>query len=137
MAQPLHFPARMTRPIDATNADRELEFQMKTRTLLETAIELDISIVDLVVAASECSDKYPCNEDYSTWESRISVPAGFEAAVISRVEDFPTSITFGPGGKLFVAGHSGTIYEVYAAGQVSSASLWFRAWFLYPARRQA
>jgi len=56
MAQPLHFPARMTRPIDATNADRELEFQMKTRTLLETAIELDISIVDLVVAASECSD---------------------------------------------------------------------------------
>jgi hypothetical protein len=54
MAQPLHFPARMARPIDATNP--EGEFQLQTRTLLETATELDISIVELVVAASECSD---------------------------------------------------------------------------------
>ena len=54
MAQPLHFPARMARLIDAMNP--EGEFQLQTRTLLETATELDISIVELVVAASECSD---------------------------------------------------------------------------------
>jgi hypothetical protein len=54
MAQPLHFPANMARPIDATNPDAE--FQLQTRTLLETATELDLSIVELVVAASECSD---------------------------------------------------------------------------------
>ena len=54
MAQPLHFPARMARLSDARNP--EGEFQLQTRTLLETATELDISIVELVVAASECSD---------------------------------------------------------------------------------
>jgi hypothetical protein len=54
MAHPLHFPARMARLIDAMNP--EGEFQLQTRTLLETATELDISIVELVVAASECSD---------------------------------------------------------------------------------
>jgi hypothetical protein len=56
MARPVHFRAYMTRPIDATNLDPELEFQRQTRALLETAIELDLSIVELVVAASECSD---------------------------------------------------------------------------------
>jgi len=78
------------------------------------------SVGQVAYAASDCSDKYPCNEDYPSWESRITTPAGFEAAVFARVDDFPTSITFGPGGHLFVAGHSGTIYEVDDAGQVSS-----------------
>ena len=78
------------------------------------------SVGQVAYAASECSDKYPCNEDYSAWESRITAPAGFEATVFARVDDFPTSITFGPGGQLFVAGHSGTIYKIDDAGQVSS-----------------
>lgn len=78
-----------------------------------------ISVGQVAYAPSECSDKYPCNEDHSGWLARISLPAGFEASVYTQVDDFPTSITFGPERTMYIAGHSGSIYRVDEAGQVS------------------
>lgn len=78
------------------------------------------NVGQVAYAASECSDKYPCNEDFASWEARIQTPPGFVASVFARVDDYPTSLTFGPAGQLFVAGHSGTIYEVDGAGRVSA-----------------
>jgi glucose/arabinose dehydrogenase len=70
-------------------------------------------------AASECSDKYPCNDDVAAWEERIRVPPGFEATYFAAIEDFPTSITFGPDGALYAAAMSGTIYSIDTDGRVS------------------
>jgi glucose/arabinose dehydrogenase len=61
---------------------------------------------------SDCSDKYPCNDDISGWESRLRVPQDFKATYFARVDDFPTSITFGPDDLLYVAARSGIIYTV-------------------------
>ena len=69
--------------------------------------------------ASACSDKYPCNDDPAAWEARIRVPAGFSDAYFARVQGAPTSITFGPDGKLYVAVQTGTIYQVDSSGAAS------------------
>jgi glucose/arabinose dehydrogenase len=74
----------------------------------------------LPYAASDCSDKYPCNDDVVAWEARIRVPPDFEATYFAHVEDFPTSITFGPEGTLYVAAMSGTIYAIDADGHAST-----------------
>ncbi len=70
--------------------------------------------------ASECSDKYPCNDDRAAWEARIRVPAGFTDTYFARVNGAPTSITFGPDGMLYVAIQTGTIYRLDSAGNVSA-----------------
>lgn len=70
-------------------------------------------------AESECSDKYPCNDDVAGWEARMRVPPGFEIDYFARVDDLPTSLTFGPDGDLYVAARSGTIYHVDGEGQAS------------------
>ena len=44
----------MDQRTDLPSARREL--QMQTRELLDSASDLDVSIVELIVAASECSD---------------------------------------------------------------------------------
>lgn len=73
-------------------------------------------------AASACSDKYPCNDDKAGWESRIRVPAGFQATYYGRVDAHPTSITFGPDGKLYIAtmpdsaGLAGSIFTMDSSG---------------------
>ncbi len=69
-------------------------------------------------AASDCSDKYPCNDDVDGWESRLQVPSGFEAVYFARMDDQPTSITMGPDGLLYVAGRSGTIYSIDEKGRI-------------------
>jgi len=68
-------------------------------------------------AASECSDKYPCNDDFEAWVERVKVPPGFEARIYASIDDNPTSLAFSADGFLFVAGHSGVIYEVGRDGQ--------------------
>jgi len=69
-------------------------------------------------APSDCSDKYPCNDDESGWESRIKVPAGFRADYLAHVEGQPTGITFGPDGLLYVARQDGQIVTVDGDGLV-------------------
>ena len=77
-------------------------------------------------AESECSDRFPCNEDAAGWEARIRVPEGFTAEYFAYIPnaEYPeraaqlTSLTFGPDGLLYVAtAHSG-IYTVDQDGQV-------------------
>jgi len=67
---------------------------------------------------SECSDKYPCNDDVTAWENRLRVPDGFSGSYFTRVDDTPTSLTFGPDNLLYVAGYSGIIYTIDENGEV-------------------
>jgi glucose/arabinose dehydrogenase len=77
------------------------------------------SVTQPPYAASDCSDKYPCNEDEAAWEERIQVPEGFTDSYFARLEGHPTSITFGPDGRLYVALQEGTIYAINEAGTSS------------------
>ncbi len=110
-------PPRTVTPVE-TNAPRVTSEPLMPTATVPPALHENVGQV--AYAASACSDKYPCNEDFASWEARIQTPPGFEASVFARVDDFPTSLTFGPSGQLFVAGHSGTIYEIDAAGRVSA-----------------
>ena len=69
-------------------------------------------------AQSECSDKYPCNDDIAGWESRIRVPAGFEASYFARIDGQPNVLAFGPDGTLYVATMAGEVFTVDSAGTV-------------------
>ena len=69
-------------------------------------------------AASDCSDRYPCNEDIDGWEARLRVPAGFRANYFSRIDGLPTVITPGPDGLLYVGTMAGEIFTVDSEGQV-------------------
>lgn len=66
---------------------------------------------------SECSDKYPCNEDVEGWASRIRLPDGFEATVFARVAGQPNVLTFGPDGLLYVGTMAGEIFTVDGEGE--------------------
>lgn len=68
-------------------------------------------------AESECSDKYPCNEDIAGWEARLRLPPGFKGSYFTRVDGLPTRITFGPDNFLYVALMDGTVLRVDAGGQ--------------------
>ena len=75
-------------------------------------------------APSECSDRFPCNEDVEAWEARIRVPAGFKVSYLAQIPhpELPefgsqlTSMTFGPDGLLYVATTKGEIYKITADG---------------------
>lgn len=66
---------------------------------------------------SDCSDKYPCNEDVEGWESRIQLPEGFSASYFARIEGQPNVMTFGPDG-LYVATMTGEVYIVDVTGRI-------------------
>lgn len=69
-------------------------------------------------APSDCSDRFPCNDDAAAWENRIQVPPGFQATYFARLEGVkPTSLTFGPDGLLYVAVQEGVIYTIEQGGQ--------------------
>src|SRR5690606_35603219 len=70
-------------------------------------------------AESDCSDKYPCNEDIEGWESRIRLPEGFEASYFARVDGQPNVLTFGPNGLLYVGTMAGEIFTVDQNGEPS------------------
>lgn len=75
---------------------------------------------------SECSDRFPCNDDVAAWEARIQVPDGFSAeyfAFLPNPDDperpaLPTSMTVGPDGLLYVSTVSGEIYTLDADGNI-------------------
>jgi hypothetical protein len=54
MARHLHTAGRMDHRADSPSPCSEL--QLQTRELLDSTSDLDVSIVELIVAASECSD---------------------------------------------------------------------------------
>lgn len=71
-------------------------------------------------AESDCSDKYPCNDDAAAWEVRIQVPEGFTASYYVHLQgEQPTNMTFGPDGLLYVTTQSGKIMTVNAAGETA------------------
>lgn len=74
------------------------------------------SVVQPPYAASDCSDKYPCNEDVAAWEARIQVPPGFKVTYFARVDGQPTTMAFGPDELLYVAVQAGTIYRLNKDG---------------------
>jgi glucose/arabinose dehydrogenase len=78
-----------------------------------------VDVAQAPYAASDCSDKYPCNDDAAGWEARMRVPPGFAVDYFARVEGNPTSLTFGPDGDLYVAARSGTIYRIDQEGSAS------------------
>jgi hypothetical protein len=67
---------------------------------------------------SECSDKYPCNDDIDGWEARIRLPEGFEAAYFTRIDGNPNVITFGPDGLLYAATMTGEVYRIDEKGEI-------------------
>lgn len=69
-------------------------------------------------AESECSDKYPCNEDEQGWEERIQLPEGFTVDYYGRVDGQPNVITFGPDGLLYIGTMTGEIFTMDDDGQV-------------------
>ena len=85
-------------------------------------------------AASDCSDRFPCNEDFAAWEERIQLPEGFTATVYGRVEGQPNVLTFGPDGLLYVGTMAGEIFtldeagnaELYVDGFLAPAGLAFQ-----------
>ncbi len=68
-------------------------------------------------AESECSDKYPCNEDVEGWLARMRVPDGYTVDYYGRIEGQPTSLTFGSDGLMYVSTMDGTIYTMDEQGQ--------------------
>lgn len=85
-------------------------------------------------AKSDCSDRYPCNDDVKGWESRIRLPKGFTATYYARIEGQPNVLTFGPDGWLYVATMTGEVYiidesgniELYVDGFIAPAGLAFQ-----------
>jgi len=69
-------------------------------------------------AASDCSDKYPCNEDHAAWEERIQVPEGFTATVYGQIDGNLNVLTFGPDGLLYAGTLTGEIYTLDESGNV-------------------
>ncbi len=70
-------------------------------------------------AASDCGDKYPCNDDIEGWEARIRLPEGFAAEYYARIEGQPNGLTFGPDGLLYVATMAGEIFTVDETGEAT------------------
>ncbi len=69
-------------------------------------------------APSDCSDKYPCNDDFDAWAARIGLPEGFAASVYARIEGKPNVLTFGPDGRLYVGTMAGKIFAVDESGNI-------------------
>jgi sugar lactone lactonase YvrE len=85
-------------------------------------------------AASTCSDKYPCNDDFDGWVERMRVPEGFAVDVYGRIDGQPNVLTFGPDGLLYIGTMSGEIFtmdadgktELYVDGFIAPAGLAFQ-----------
>ncbi len=77
-------------------------------------------------AESECSDRFPCNDDAAAWDARIQVPDGFTAEHFAYIPNanYPdraaqlTSLTFGPDGLLYVATARSGIYRIDQEGRI-------------------
>jgi len=78
------------------------------------------ALVQPPYSASPCSDRYPCNDDVAGWEGRIRVQTGYVDRYFGRVAGNPTSIAFGPDGRLYIALLQGTIVVMDSGGQVAN-----------------
>ena len=86
-------------------------------------------------SGTSCGD-YPCDDDIGGWLNRIHLPAGFMALYVASMPagEQPTSISVGPGGRLFAAAMGGAIYvfahdgtpSVYAEGLHLPTGIAFR-----------
>lgn len=111
-------PTHTPRPDDTTPIPTETPLPSATPTAGPHAS--DATQPDYT--ASACSDRFPCNDDVAAWEARIRVPEGFTIRYLTQFPatapeaDWPslrpTSITFGPDGRLYVAMREGMIYAV-------------------------
>jgi glucose/arabinose dehydrogenase len=112
-----------TRPVSETTPTTDTAATTPTSEIGQTATAGPPPVTTLEqppYAPSACSDKYPCNEDVAAWEERVRVPPGYVDRYIGRVDGNPTSFTFGPDGRLYIALLQGTIVTMDSAGQVSS-----------------
>lgn len=68
--------------------------------------------------AEYCGD-YPCSEDIGGWLERMELPPGFVVSHRGQLpnEERPTSLTFGPNGRLFAASMEGNIYAFDSGGE--------------------
>lgn len=100
-----------------------------TPTVTPTAVPHAPDVIQPEYTASECSDRFPCNDDIAAWEARIQVPPGFAVSYVAQFPNNdpnpnwpslqPTSLTFGPDGKLYVAFTQGSIYTIDADGNTA------------------
>lgn len=97
-------------PTETTIAATSTPVQITPTPTVPAAQHMDVDLAPYAV--SECSDKYPCNDDLKGWEERLRVAPGFEISYFARIDDYPTSITIGPDGRLYVASWSGKIYAI-------------------------
>lgn len=68
---------------------------------------------------TDCSDKYPCNQDIDAWQERINVPDGFAVEYYARIDGQPNVLTFGPDGLLYVGTMAGEIMTIDSEGRAS------------------
>ena len=65
-----------------------------------------------------CGD-YPCKEDIGGWLERIELPLNFLVSHRAQLpnEERPTSLTYGPEGRLFASSMEGNIYAFDSGGE--------------------
>lgn len=83
-----------------------------------TAGPLNTPVPTVPTGEYACGD-YPCFDDVAAWEARIALPPGFSARYHALVEAHPTSMAFGPDGRLYVARQEGQIVAVDGEGNVT------------------
>jgi len=73
-------------------------------------------------AFSENCGDYPCNDDIGGWLARIELPPGFAVKHRAQLpnQERPTSLTYGPDGRLFAASMEGNIYVFDSHGESNS-----------------
>jgi glucose/arabinose dehydrogenase len=70
-------------------------------------------------------NNYPEWTDKTGWENRINVPEGFNVTYMGQVTGNPTSITFGPDGKLYIATQLGSILVMDQNGNLGTYATGF------------
>ena len=84
--------------------------------------------------------RFPCEDDIAGWQSRITVPTGFQLSYVGQLLGQPQQVTYGPDGQLYATVHqNGTTQgavavmnpetgdtDIYSSGYVSPVGLAFQ-----------